>query len=268
MNVVTNSLWTLVRWAVPVTVAGVLAAGMIGLNQLDDVIRTKVQAHLMNEFPGLIVKVKGARLVKGEGIVVQGVSLSDPQLPDAFQQLISIDEIRLECSTNLTKLASGIPQITAVYIRRPIVSAACRDDGRWTTNDLFVTRNSSKVIPVTIEDGELKIKDTRIKQQFFIREVDLTFMPDEEDGWAIINGSLAGEFFVKAAIEGRFAPGSQHFDVSGRITALDCSERLTALLPQVLPLPQDTCDVVAGVRGNVDLKWQAQGSLRQLRQTE
>ncbi len=269
MNVVTNSLWTLVRWAVPVTVAGVLAAGMIGLNQLDDVIRTKVQARLMEEFPGIIVKVKGARLVKGEGIVVQGVSLSDPRLPDAIQQLISIDEIRLECSTNLTKLASGIPQISNVYIRRPIVSAACRDDGTWTTEDLFVNRNPSRIIPMTIEDGELKLKDARINQQFFIREVDLRIDPsDKEAGWALIDGSLSGEFFSRAAIRGRFAPGSQHFDVSGSVTAFSCSERFTALLPKIHSLPQETCDVVAGLRGNIDLNWQARGSLKDLAQTE
>ena len=59
----------LVRWALPITVAGVVAAGAIGSSRLGEEVRSRIQQRLAQEFPTLTVQVQGASLVEGEGIV-------------------------------------------------------------------------------------------------------------------------------------------------------------------------------------------------------
>ncbi len=193
VNALTDSLWTLVRWAVPVTVAGVLAAGMVGANRLGDVVRTRVEARLAEEFPELTVHVQGASLVDGEGVVVRGVSFSDPSLPPAVRHLLRIDEVRLACSTNLTELATGPPQITAVHLRRPVVHATRRVDGSWTIEQLLTRRTPSTIIPVVIEDGGVVIDGETLEQKIALRQIDLEIQPDAEAGWVSLRGSMGAE---------------------------------------------------------------------------
>ena len=113
----------LVRWALPVTVAGVVAAGAIGSSRLGEEVRTRIQLRLAQEFPTLSVQVQGASLVDGEGIVVRGVSITDPSLPKESRQMLWIEEVHLACSTNLADLIAGAPRINAVCIRMPVLHA-------------------------------------------------------------------------------------------------------------------------------------------------
>lgn len=261
MNVLTDSLWTLVRWAVPVTVAGVLAAGMVGASRVDDAVRTRVEARLAAEFPALVVQVQGASLVAGEGIAVRGVSISDPRLPPAIRELVRIDEVRLACSTNLTELATGPPLITAVRVRRPVVQASRRQDGSWTIESMLAGRPPQGIIPVVIEDGEIVLDGTTPEQRTAVRQVDLEIRPDAEAGWATIRGSMAAELLDRAAIHGRMAPATRQFELAGSVEALDLSARLSALLPSAQRLPPDVRDASAGLRGKVSFQWRATGSL-------
>jgi hypothetical protein len=85
----------LVRWALPVTVAGVVAAGAIGSSRLGEEVRARIQQKLAQEFPTLAVQVQGASLVEGEGIVARGISIVDPSLPKDRRQMLWVDEVRL-----------------------------------------------------------------------------------------------------------------------------------------------------------------------------
>jgi len=48
VNSLADTLWTLVRWAVPVTVAGVVAAGAIGTSRIGEEVRGRVEARLID----------------------------------------------------------------------------------------------------------------------------------------------------------------------------------------------------------------------------
>ncbi|MDA1041412.1 MAG: hypothetical protein O3A37_14150, partial [Planctomycetota bacterium] len=267
MNALTDSLWTLVRWAVPVTVAGVLAAGMVGANRLGDVVRTRVEARLAEEFPELTVHVQGASLVDGEGVVVRGVSFSDPSLPPTVRHLLRIDEVRLACSTNLTELATGPPEITAVHLRRPVVHATRRVDGSWTIEQLFTRRTPSTIIPVVIEDGGVVIDGETLEQKIALRQIDLEIQPDAEAGWVSLRGSMGAELLDRATIEGRVATTTHEFDVSGSVASLDLSARLISLLPNEKHLPHDVREHLAGLQGMASFQWRAIGSLAAIETT-
>lgn len=249
------------RWAVPVTVAGVVAAGMVGANQFGDAVRARVEARLAAEFPTLTVHVQGASLVEGEGIVVRGISFSDPGLPPSIRHLVRIDEVRLACRTNLAELATGPPVITAARLRRPVVHAARRQDGSWTIDQMFARRPQAASIPIAIDDGEIVIDGTTLEQRITVRQVDLEMRPDAEAGWLAVRGSMAAELLDRASIEGRVAPATQQFDLAGSVDALDLSARLFAMLPTEPRLPADIRDGLNGLRGKVSLQWRAAGSL-------
>ncbi|MFN5756019.1 MAG: hypothetical protein ACK48M_04390, partial [Planctomycetia bacterium] len=150
MHSLADTLWTLVRWTVPVTVAAVVAAGAIGSSRVGEEIRSRVEARLAEEFPTLTVQVQGASLVQGEGIIVRGVSLVDPKMPQQWRQLLWIDELRLACTTNLTELASGPPRITAVQVRRPVVHAV-----RHAADDDSLPLHEARALHLHGERGKL-----------------------------------------------------------------------------------------------------------------
>ena len=97
MNSLSDLLWSLVRWAIPLTFAGVVAAVAVGTSRINDEICARVEDVLAERFPGLQVDVQQASLSKGKGIVVRGLSLIDRNLPKDWQQVLRVDEVHLAC---------------------------------------------------------------------------------------------------------------------------------------------------------------------------
>ena len=200
MKPLSDTLWILVRWALPVTVAGVVAAGAIGTSRLGEEVRTRVEQRLAREFPTLTVQVQGASLVNGEGIVVRGVSIIDPALPKECRQILWIDEVRLACSTNLADLVAGAPRISAVRLRRPIVHAVRQQNGSWTMAGLLKQRAADAAVPVTIEDATLLVDDLPRQARVVVRQIGLELRPDDtaaERGWVTLRGTASGDLFER-----------------------------------------------------------------------
>ena len=265
----------LVRWAVPVTVAGVLAAGAIGSSRIGEEVRSRVEARLAQEFPSLVVQVQGASLVDGEGIVVRGVSLVDPGVPQQWRQVLWIDEVRLACTTSLSELACGPPRITSVRLRRPVVHAVRDVDGTWNVGKLLKDRPAGGLVPLLVEDATLLVDDRLLQARTTMRQVGFDVQPAHEAAadWAIIRGSLAGDLFERVTFEGRVAPAAGHFDLQGTVESLDVTPRLLAMLPapagsaagEGATTTQETAqEKLAGLRGRVHLDWRSAGSLRSL----
>jgi hypothetical protein len=261
VNSLADTLWTLVRWAVPVTVAAVIAAGAVGAGRIDDQVRSRVQKRLAEEFPALQVQVQGASLADGEGIVIRGVSLVDPRLPQQWRQLVWIDEIRLACGTSLAELAAGPPQITAVRVRRPVVHVARNAEGPWTIAALLERRAAGAIVPIVIEDATVLIDDARRQSRTTLRQIALDVQPATADGatWATVRGAASADFFDRASFEGRVAVVGGAFELAGTLESLEVSPRLVAALPTAEPLPAQVRKAIEGVRGRVALGWRVSG---------
>ena len=270
VNALSDTLWMLVRWAVPVTVAGVLAAGTIGSSRISEEVRSRVEARLAQEFPALVVQVQGASLVEGEGIVVRGVSLLDPAMPQQWRQVLWIDEVRLACSTSLAELATGAPRITSVRLRRPVVHAVRQADGGWNIVKALGKRPAGGLVPLVVEDATLLVDDLLLQTRSTMRQVGLDVQPAAADPagteWAIVRGSIAGDLFEKAGFEGRVAPQAGAFELQGTVASLDISPRLIALLPAAAGPGggERLQERLAGLRGRINLDWRAAGSLQAL----
>jgi len=268
-------LWTLVRWTVPVTLAGVIAAGAIGTSRIGEQVRVRVEARLQQEFPELVVQVQGATLVEGEGIMARGVSLVDPRMPQQWRQILWIDEVRLACGTNLAELASGPPRITSVRIRRPKVHVVRHADGTWNVAKLLRERSGGRLVPVSVEDATLLVDDTGRQLRMTLRDISCEIGPSSQDPegleWAAVRGSLAGDHFERASFQGRLSAATAGFEFEGDIQSLDVSPRLAALSS---PVDRDSKgselqarDLLGGLRGRCDLRWQAAGTVRDIAQT-
>ena len=264
-----DTLWMLVRWALPITVAGVVAAGAIGSSRLGEEVRSRVQQRLAQEFPTLSVQVQGASLVEGEGIVVRGVSLIDPSLPKECRQMLWIDEVRLACSTNLADLIAGAPQISAVRLRRPVVHAVRQAEGRWTVAGLLKQRaGGGLLVPVTIEDATLLVDDVLRQTRVAVRQLSLDVEPDESEGnagWATVRAVAAGDLFERASVAGRVAIASGMFDLRGAVQAFEMTPRVVGMLPDGSgQMAESLRDRITGLRGRISMDWQAVGTLTAL----
>ena len=264
-----DTLWMLVRWALPITVAGVMAAGAIGSSRLGEEVRSRVQQRLAQEFPALSVQVQGASLVEGEGIVVRGVSLIDPSLPKECRQMLWIDEVRLACSTNLADLIAGAPRISAVRLRRPVVHAVRQAEGRWTVAGLLKQRaGGGLLVPVTIEDATLLVDDVLRQTRVAVRQLSLDVEPDESEGnagWATVRAVAAGDLFERASVAGRVAVASGMFDLRGAVQAFEMTPRVVGMLPDGSgQMAESLRDGITGLRGRISMDWQAAGTLTAL----
>jgi len=257
-----DTLWMLVRWALPLTVAGVVAAGAIGTSRIGDEVRVRVQERLARELPAFTVQVQAASLVEGEGIVVRGISIVDPRLPREYRQVVWVDEIRLACSTTLADLVAGAPRIAAVRLRRPVVHAVRLQQGGWTPAGLLGRRPAGGgMVPVSIEDATVLVDDLQRQTRTVVRQVALEIEP-EADGWATVRGTAGGDLLDRAQVSGRVAPAAGRFDLRGTVQGLDVTPRLVGLAPAgAVAAAGPLWSRAAGLRGRIDLEWQAAGEL-------
>ena len=266
MNSLADTLWTVVRWAVPITVATVVAAVAIGSNRLGEEVRGRAETKLAALFPAMVVRVQGASVVNGEGLVLRGVSITDPRMPQQWRQLLWIDEIRLACGTTLAELASGAPPITAVRIRRPVVHAVRRTDSTWNLDCLPKNGVGGALPPVTVEDGTLLVDDLERQTRTTLRQVNVDVQPEATaDGVTplAVRGNATGDHFGRTTFQGRLSPANGLFDLTGAIESIELSPRLVELAAaEAGALGADLREWGGGLHGRVDLGWRMAGDLQ------
>ena len=260
MKPLADFLWTLVRWSLPLTVAGIIAAGAVGSGRFGDIVRVRIEERLRQEFPGVVVQVQSAGIVEGEGLVARGVSFVDSRLPPQYRQLAWIDELKLACGTDLAQLAAGPPQITGIRFRRPTVHAWRAADGRWSLAPLLRRPAGGGAVPLVVEDATLMVEDAGRQARTVFRQISLTVDPPATaDGprAAVLRGSCGGDLFDRAGFEGSLDMDAGGFEIGGTTDAIEVSKRLTALLP----LPASAARWLGGLEGRLDIRWRAAGSL-------
>jgi hypothetical protein len=257
VTTVNDTLWTLVRWSVPLAVAAVVAAGALGPARLDAEVRRRVEERLAATWPGLEVRVNAA-VVEGQGIVVRGVTIADPSLPLQWRQLVWVEELRLACGTSLAELAGGTPRITAAHVRRGVVHAVQRD-GRWSVARLLGSRPGGMALPpVTVEDATVVVDGVGTAARVTLRQVAAELTPGA-DGTARFRGSCTGDVFERCSFTGVVATAADTFHVDGRLDRIDVGPRLVALLPA--PAARSVAGLTNAVRGRIGLEWRVDGAL-------
>lgn len=245
MKPLADILWTVVRWTLPLTVAGIVAAGAIGSNHVGEMVRRKLEARLRAEFPALGVQVRSAAVVQGEGIVARGITVFDPAAPPDRRRLLVIDELMLACTATLAEMGTGEPRITGVRIRRPLLYVARGDDGWWNVAALARGRPAAVPVPIAVEDGTLIVEDLRQRTRTSLRAIAVEIRPATGTGGPTLAGQCSGDLFDRAAFEGALSPDGNGFELTGTVQAIEVSRRSTAWLPLEAARRQ-WCDAVQG----------------------
>lgn len=270
MSSLADLLWAIVRWAVPCTVAGVIALVAVGMRQVDDRIRSHVEQRLATIFPSLHVEVAAARLVEGQGILVQGVALTAVSLPHEAARLIEIDELMLACSTDLAELVSGGVRLSGIHLRRPTVHAVALERGQWNLGQLRPQGSGGSLVPVTVEDAAITID--RDGQRTTLRDLECRIGTASDsphmamDGWVDVQIATVGDALGRLQLAGRIRPADLAFQLQGSAASIDLSERLWSLLPAgwrsgIVPGGEAAADMPRSLRGRFTLDFTASGSL-------
>lgn len=266
MSTISDTLWTIVRWTVPITVAGVIAAAAIGSSRFGEEVRSRVEQRLREAFPSIDVQVQSAEVVEGEGIVVRGVSFSAPELPQAIRTLLRVEEVRLACSTSLPDLASGRLEIAHVRIRRPVVHAVRLEGDAWTITRLLGRGEPSVPPPLVIEDATVLVEDASSAVRTSLRRIHAEVAVEPATKTISIGGSMGGELFAEGGFKGRFGLADGGFDLAGTIESFEVSETVVAMLTARASASAAgaagaaALDWARGFRGRCGLAWRARGN--------
>ncbi|MGD9721663.1 MAG: AsmA-like C-terminal domain-containing protein [Pirellulales bacterium] len=258
----TNFCWFFFKWGAAVLVVAALAASPFFYRRVffhvEEQVRARVEAEIAERFPQLEVRVRAARLAEG-GIEIRGVSLLEPDVAGPQPELAYLDEVFIECSTNLKELASGDPRITGIKLIRPVLRATRRPEGCFSLEKLVPAKSSAPLPACTIENGAVEVFDPlkNPSSTFALRDIQLSLRPihreGEKPGLLELRGYLMGDHVERVEVIGQVDPVAGRWSLSGTIDRLEISPELRAALPEPISRPMEK---LAGVRAPANLSFQ------------
>jgi hypothetical protein len=216
----------------------VVAAWYYGFDRLDEEIRLRVETELGRKYPHLIVTIRSARRIPGEGVELRGIELRDRADPDGLL-LLQVDEALAVCDTRLPDFVSRTPRIVRLDLRRPTVQAQRQADGSWNVARLIAHSAAPRepLAPrVTVTGGTIEIIDpmSEAATPLALRNIELTLQPLAESSQLRVAGTFSGDHLDRAEIDGLIDPLSTAWEVRGAVEGLEFSPRLRTALPREL----------------------------------
>ncbi len=219
------------------------AAAWYFYHRIDDTIRRQVQLKIAQHYGHLKVGIRSAQWVEGKGIRLEGLTIVEPGAEGPQSELLSVEELFLECSTDLKDLAAGEPEVHRVIVRRPTLRATRRPDGTYSVAKLLPLPHCGAGIPeVIIENAIVEVFDPlkRSATTLTLRDVNLTLTPPAEgqpgggQKRAQVRGALTGDHFRRAEFYGSMDLTASRYTIGGQVEGLDISPELRATLPDPL----------------------------------
>jgi hypothetical protein len=227
------------KWGLVLTVIGAAVAVPYLYHRMDEEIRARVESKLAAHYPHLIVRVRFAQLIAGEGIEVRGLSLTERSAAGPQPELAYFDEIFFTCQTTVQELLSGEPSITHVLIRRPVLRMTRRPDSSWSAVRLLPLPKYGHVPPeMKIENGTIEVFDPlkNPSTTLALRDIHLTLKPlaPQEAGDVepmSVEGYLAADQLQRVELKGKLDRRASHWSLAGTIDGLEVSPELRLALP-------------------------------------
>ncbi|MBI1900693.1 MAG: AsmA-like C-terminal domain-containing protein [Planctomycetia bacterium] len=251
--------WRWIVWGLAFLVLAGLVAVLYFERQLDEEVRREVQKRIAAQYPHLVVAVRSARVIDGEGISVRGVTLSLPGSAGRGADLAYIDEVMLCCDAGVPQLLSGDVTIRSFAIHRPNLHFVRRPDGSTNFDQLAPSGEMDALVSLegTIENGTLEWLDEQKTPPRLVtlRDVNLKFArrpaspqqrakTDAQDAaeklepapraLLEIQGGCRGDHLDSGTIEGVYDESSGAFTIEGDVSGLDISPEFVESLPAEL----------------------------------
>lgn len=239
----------LVAFGAVVIIGGLIYTGVLGIDRLDEEIRTRIEAKIASKYPQLSVTVDGAQLVQGRGILVRGVRISDPTAPPQYAELVYIDEMLAKCNTSLQELLTHEPHIQALTLRRPRLRATRIDDAWNSAKLLPLPKFSQTQCPTIIEGAVIEVCDPACNagRPLVLKNLNLAIAPDaspealkflpQAQGKTPlkVTGELSCDHFRKLALDGWLDPSGGAWAFRGDVERLIVTPALEDSLPITVP---------------------------------
>jgi hypothetical protein len=246
-----------------------VAAWFYGYNQIDEQIRAEAESKLRDHYRGLVVSIRSARRIEGEGVELRGVEVREAGVGQT-PILVSIDEVFAECETKLPEFLVEPPAVRQLHFRRMKLRAERKSNGFWSLAHLIPLPNFGGPSPgLIISDASIEIAGT-----LTLRNINLTVDPvvgtpinpanppaDPQPARATagtllhVRGTLAGDHFERAEVDGLFDPESGQWDLRGAVESLEFNPRLRAALPREVA---KLVEPLASVRGRTHFGFEVQ----------
>jgi hypothetical protein len=204
--------------------------------QLDNEIRKNLQGKFAEHYAGKQVRVGSAKLIKGRGIEIRGLSIAPYGEPES-SAWVYIDEMLAVCSPSLTDLAKDKVQVERVIIRRPRLRATRLADGTWDVAGLLpLPKLGDRSPEMQIESATVDLIDaTKAKPcKLTLRDIDLTLTPQVGvDGSQVFHaaGVLGGDYVQKLDFKGVIDPSTGYWRITGGANGISISPEMLADLP-------------------------------------
>jgi hypothetical protein len=223
---------------------------------VEEEVRSRVEARLARQFPHLEVRVRSAHLA-GDGIEIRGVSIIEPDVTGPQPELAYLDEVFLECRTDLQELVKGDPEITLVKLIGPVLRATRRPNGHFSIARLLGSeRSGAPLPPVVIEGGVVEVFDPlkNPSSTLTLRDIHVKIRPrgDAPSRVLDVQGYVVGDYLQRVEVVGTIEPDAARWTFSGTVDGLEISPELRHALPEPLA---GSLEVLAGVRAPANLSF-------------
>jgi hypothetical protein len=243
-----NFCWACFKWTIALVIVVGAAAVFALYPRLNEEIRSHFEAKIGGHYRNLKVQVRSAELVEGKGIVVHGFSISERAAEGPQAELLSVDEVVLECNTDWKKLIQEDLDIRRVTFRRPKLHATHRPDDTWSTAKLLPPPQYGLHPPeVIVESGSVEIFDPRKTptSTLTLRDLNFSLVPATNPSTVArsgekppdirrLKGMFAGDGFRRIEFEGAVDMRTSTCSIHGQAEAIDISPELRDSLPRPL----------------------------------
>lgn len=230
------------------------------LRGVDREIRRRAEEMICAHYADLDVTVKSAQRIEQQGILLRGISISEPKAAGPQAQLLLLEEVLLRCDAQLPDMLVEPPQIREIILRRPVVRVTRRRDGSWSIAKLAPLPSFGKQgAKITIEQGIIEIFDplANPSSTYTCRELNLTIdvpqsgnpsgnsasgnpvsagaVSDAPTAVAKprrhIRGTMLGDHLRRVEFEGHCATDLTDWELNGKAVGLELSPEIVTAIP-------------------------------------
>ncbi|MFV1964278.1 MAG: hypothetical protein ACC628_02555 [Pirellulaceae bacterium] len=246
------SVHDFVRWLLYIVLATLCVAAFVFYfvhTRLDEAIRRHIEARFQSHYAELQVTVRSARRVPGAGIQIRELVIRDPRQPPQQGPMAYVDEMLVQCDTDLGGLVKGQICTDQIIARRLRLYVRQQADGSWNARSLFPTPQfGDRPPPVIIENATIEFAPLPESGSppVTLHDVNVTVLPEvagdtgngndqaNSPGIRRIVGSVRSSLFETANIDGRIDLATSAWSMSAEVKGLDVSPDLVSFLPEHL----------------------------------
>ncbi|MEX0793714.1 MAG: AsmA-like C-terminal domain-containing protein, partial [Pirellulaceae bacterium] len=234
---------TFLKRAMLILVIGGVALGLYLYHNLENEIRVRIEQKLAAHYEDLHVSIRSARLVEGQGLEIRGMLLGQRDRLGRLQEIISVDEVIIQCNVTPQGLMKGDFEIQQVLVKRPRMVAVLDENRQLNLRKLFpLPRWSEHQPPIHIWDGSLVFEDRldgsrrtlleNVDLQFTTHRVENPNQPGEMREETTFRGLLRGKRWDEGRVVGTWVRNSGMLQLQGEIQKLAIHPSLWEILPR------------------------------------